>query len=246
MHQLQSCLQSAINVLISDQVFSEEALADVIGILQDLNDSETASEALYDVVIDKAKSDPRLVVVFVESIGKVNCNLFRSSPRLTWQQLKQKREDVVQTLDASAVIDSCVEKGIVTSQQCKSLIRVKQMGKPSHFVADRFLRLLEKFSEDGQGSQLAEFEKILVDKQPNVLKILLEAGKYTLYTLAFCLKQFVMYYRLAFCVFVDQNHHTNDSIETIGSGTDCESYETASRISNKSAEISTANTRDGK
>ena len=246
MRQLQSCLQSAINVLISDQVFSEEALADVIGILQDLNDSETASEALYDVVIDKAKSDPSLVVVFVESIGKVNCNLFRSSPRLTWQQLKKKREDVVQTLDANAVIDSCVEKGLITSQQCQSLMRVKQMGKSSPFVADRFLRLLEKFSEDDQGSQLAEFEKILVDKQPNVLKTLLEAGKYTLYTLASCLKQFVMSYRLAFCVFVDQNHHTNDSIETIGSGTDFGSQETASRISNKSAEISTTNTRDGK
>ena len=176
LHQLQNCLQSAINVLISDRVVSEEDVADVISILQELDDPEIATEALYDVVLEKAESDPSIVVAFRESIDKVTPTICGSSPRLTWQQLKRKREAVVQTLDTSAV-DACVEKGIITRQQYQGLTRLKQMGKPSHLVADRFFHVLEKLSEDDQGSQLAEFEKILLDKQPNLLKTLLEAGK---------------------------------------------------------------------
>ncbi|XP_062519581.1 uncharacterized protein LOC134194655 [Corticium candelabrum] len=216
LHQLQNCLQSAINVLISDRVVSEEDVADVISILQELDDPEIATEALYDVVLEKAESDPSIVVAFRESIGKVTPTICGSSPRLTWQQLKRKREAVVQTLDTSAV-DACVEKGVITRQQYQGLTKLKQMGKPSHVVADRFFHVLEKLSEDDQGSQLAEFEKILSDKQPNLLKTLLEA---------------------------DQNHHTNDSIETIGIGSDLGSQTAASYISDKSAAISTANTRD--
>ena len=177
LHQLQNCLQYAINVLISDRVVSEEDVADVRSILQELDDPEIATEVLYDVILEKAKSDPNIAVAFRESIGKVSLTICGSSPRLTWQQLKRKREAVVQTLDTSAVIDACLEKGIITRQQYQGLTRLKQMGKPSHVLADRFLHVLEKLSEDDQGSQLAEFEKILMDQQTNVLNILLEAGK---------------------------------------------------------------------
>ena len=177
LYQLQNCLQYAINVLISDRVVSEEDVADVRSILQELDDPEIATEVLYDVILEKAKSDPNIAVAFRESIGKVSLTICGSSPRLTWQQLKRKREAVVQTLDTSAVIDACLEKGIITRQQYQGLTRLKQMGKPSHVLADRFLHVLEKLSEDDQGSQLAEFEKILMDQQTNVLKILLEAGK---------------------------------------------------------------------
>ena len=189
LQQLQSCLQPAINALMSDQVLGEEAVADVITILEQLDAPDTASEALYDIVMEKSDSDPNIVVRFLESVGKVNltiCNLVRSSARLTWQQLRQKREEVVQTLDTSAVLAACAEKGIITQQQHQGLLRIKKMGKPSDFINDRFLHVLEKLSNDEQqASQLEEFEKILMDKQPNVLKTLLEAGKYTQYTLDF-------------------------------------------------------------
>ena len=179
MKQLQDCLQSAIKALLSDEVLSEEDVAEVVCILEHLDDPETASETLHDVICGKAKSDPNIVVTSIKSVGKVNsniCSLLLSSPHLTWQQLKQKRNVIVQTLDTSTVIDACVEKGIVTDMQRQLLMKLKEKGKSSDFVADRFLRQLEKW-ENEEGSQLQEFEKILLDKQPDVLKALLETSK---------------------------------------------------------------------
>ena len=177
LQQLQTCLQSAINALISDQVFTREAVAKVSNILEELDDPELASETLYDMVTDKARSDLRIVVKFLKSVGKVNstiCNLLRSSSRLTWQKLKENRSGIVEI--NISVIDACVEKGIITQKQHEALMAAKQLRK-SEFVANGFFRMLEKLSEHDEGSQLAEFEKILKDKQPEVLKILLKAGK---------------------------------------------------------------------
>ena len=184
LQQLQNCLQSAIKALISDQVLVEGDVEGVIDWIEEMDDFESASEALYDVIMEKAKSDPNIVVKFIECVGKVNstiCNLFRSAPHLTWQQLKQKREYIVQTLDTSAIIDPCLEKSIITLRQYELLMTIKEKEKTSAFFADRFLRVLEK-SEKEQGSELKEFEKVLLDRQPDLLKTLLETSKSTKYT----------------------------------------------------------------
>ena len=180
MQQLQDCLKPAISVLKSDEVLCEEDLADVLDMLEVIDHPKAASEILHDVICEKAKSDANMVVTFINSVGKVNpniCSLLGSSksPHLTWQQLKQKRKDIVQTLDTS-VIDECVDKGIIKRKHYDMVMKLKQMGKPSHELADRFLHVLEK-AENEQGSQLQEFEKILLDKQPDVLKALLETSK---------------------------------------------------------------------
>ena len=174
LQQLQTCLQPAINALISDQVFTKEAVANVSNILKEMNDPELASEILYDMVIDKARSDPRIVGKFWKSVGKVNSTVCNLHSRLTWQQLKQNRSGVVEI--NISVIDACVKKGIITQEQHKALMAAKQR-RESEFVANKFFDMLEKLSEYDEGSQLAEFEKILKDKQPEVLKVLLKAGK---------------------------------------------------------------------
>ena len=196
LQQLQTCLQPAIKALISDQVFTREAVANVSDILEVLDDLELASETLYDMVIDMAQSDLRIVVRFLESVGKVNstiCDLLRSSPRLTWQQLKQNRCGVVEI--NISVINACVEKELIKQKQYNVLTTAKQK-RESKFVADIFFRILEKLSEDDdEGSKLAEFEKILKDKQPDVLKVLLEAGKSIQHSIRFllsCTRQIIL------------------------------------------------------
>ena len=123
--------------MISDKVLVEEDVDGVIDWIEEMDDFESASEALYDVIMEKAKSDPNIVVKFIESVGKVNstiCNLFRSAPHLTWQQLKKKRECIVQTLDTSAIIHPCLENSIITLKQYQLLMKIKEKEKKDfHF-----------------------------------------------------------------------------------------------------------------
>lgn len=179
--ELQNCLEALVSGLVADQVIDEETVADVTTILEDLNDPEIAAETIYDSIFKRAQTDPNVLVRFLNAAGKVNpsiVNVLRSTRLVTWELLTEKRNEIVKILDANVVMEASVEEGIITQQQYRALVRVRQMGKPQHLIADRFLRVLDKLPEDQRSSKLATFESILLDKQPNVMTLLLETGEH--------------------------------------------------------------------
>lgn len=180
--EIQKCLQALVDRLLAGKVIDERTVAEVTSILEELDDPEIAAETLYDSIFTRAQTDPNVLVRFLNAAGKVNPNIvdvLRSPTLVTWELLTEKRNEIVKIVDANVVIEASVKEGILTQQQYKALIRARERGTPQDVIAYRFLSVLEKLPEDQRTSKMAVFESVLLDKQPNVMTLLLETGKLT-------------------------------------------------------------------
>ena len=178
---LQNCIESMSNALAASGALDKETLAKVALFQDELEDPETAAEALYSGLVTKAETDPDVMVKFVEAAEKMApsiADLFKSTRNtLTYEILMSKREVFVKELDVMAIMEACVNSEIITEPQYKALENARQMGKSREFLADRFLRVMEKTAEKERVSKLESLERLILAEQPQLISAVVEPGK---------------------------------------------------------------------